>query len=404
MALYKKLEVEFMFRFTCFLIFFVLLTGIVFAQYEVFYWGNFEDAVFPGETVKIGPEPDGRLSIVDLDKVSGMPHSFREYHAASETGHYGLELKNVPAKRVTGIAFDSFLNREKLGVRGRALFQADFFIPSPDESFPRLAVLAMRQMPPGKDRPKAFYRFGLTGEKTIYFSYLNTENKDAEMMSKLYKHSNTFIYKLARPAWHRFALVFEGKSTIHCFIDGRELPFSPIEDASLKQLQVGLMMVDDKKTYSCYVDNLSIQWSPDNVPLPESPYSLEASASLPPLKKETLQWLSRQEGIKKAASENKSMLVYFQVPQYSSTEKLDQIFETSPSAKVFLQNYVPIKIDVNQLQGGVIAREMKILKGPTMMILSPSGKELKRAIFKKGDNWENVEIRLNVPDLISLNN
>ena len=50
---------------------------------------------------------------------------------------------------------------------------------------------------------------------------------------------------------------------------------SPVEEPSLRKLQVGLMLVESKNHYSCYADNLSIQWSPENVPLPDSPWIMD---------------------------------------------------------------------------------------------------------------------------------
>src|SRR5690606_35599835 len=90
--------------------------------------------------------------------------------------------------------------------------------------------------------------------------------------ASVYEFDKAFRNEIPRPGWHRFALVCEGPSTIRCYVDGRETPFSPITDNSMKEIMVGLLLADSQRSYVCYADNLSIQVSDEAPALPASPY------------------------------------------------------------------------------------------------------------------------------------
>lgn len=407
-------------------ILFLFMSQSLFAQYQVYYWADFEKGTFPPEAVPIGLSFNKRAAIVNLDLERNLPLEFRSTVAAKETGKYALKLTSLPVDTgnqkepkdyITGIAFKVVLDRDKLGANGRALYQADFFVTEPAKKFPSLAVLAMGPLPPGDPTPKSFYRFGMTKSSWLYFSYVLIDSLEANV----FKHDEKMHSQIPRPGWHRFAIVFEGRENIRFYIDGNELPFSPIQEPTLRKLQVGIMLADPDDTYSCYIDNASIQWTPQDVPLPDSPYAPTWKGYIPPpttnivsAPKTTktqaptgqasqgqsapvnITWLEPNVAWENSLSSSKPMLIYFHAPRIKATLNLNTLIETNPTAKSYLSKYSLAKIDVNQLQGGKYAERFNIFKIPTFIVLDKSGKEVARAIFKQNDTWETFIAQLNM--------
>ncbi|MCD6385378.1 thioredoxin family protein [Candidatus Sumerlaeota bacterium] len=379
---------------------FSLLVNTSLAQYQVYYWANFEDGKLPAGSTPLGEFFQKTVSVVDFNLVSGMPPVFRSGIAGSETGRYGLLLKVAPEVWISGLATGVILNRDALGRAGRALFQADFFLPPSNEILPSLAVLAMEPLPPGEHTPQSFYRFGITLNKMVYFSHVIM----SEPTARVFKFDTQFPKTLPRPGWHRFAIVFEGTSRIRCYVDGFEPRFSPLEEPSLRKLQVGIMLADKKNTYQCFVDNLSIQWTPQDVPLPDSPYASSWRTSAPGLTlrptplpvggASSFVWLDYRTAFTKSPYVNTQRLLYFQAPRLQITRQLEKIFATNPSAQSFLRKYTLVKIDVNQLQGGTLAQQYSVFKVPTLILIDQTGRETARAIVGKLDNWESILAKL----------
>lgn len=388
-------------------LFFFLLIFVVslpasptFAQYQVYYWANFEDGKLPAGSTPLGKFYQTSVSVVDLNLIPGMPPAFRGGIAATETGRYGLNLKAAPEIWISGLATGVILNRDALGTTGRALFQADFYLPPSNEVLPSLAVLAMEPLPPGVHSPQSFYRFGLTLNRMIYFSYVVMN----EPTARVFKFDNQFLKTLPRPGWHRFAIVFEGTSRIRFFVDGKEPAFSPVEEPSLRKLQVGVMVADKENTYQCFVDNLSIQWTPQDVPLPDSPYASSwgspATSTLirptpsPVSGSSTLVWLDYNTAFTQLPYKNTKRLLYFQAPRLPITAQVEKIFATNPSAQEFLRKYTLVKIDVNQLQGGTLAQQYSVFKVPTLILIDETGREISRAIIWNFDDWNSISAKL----------
>lgn len=382
------------------LIMFVALVPLSgYAQYKVYEWESFESGRLR-EIMPIIGKPD-KISIVKWDTVAGMPPEFRN----PEIAQYGLSIRaeKVPAEilnkgideHLSGMCFPIVLDRKLLGDAGRALFQADFYIPPKDMRQPNVAVLAVAPLLPNDTIPRSMYRFGMGGGKGVYFSHVlkdseqpNIKVDDLEIMDKV-----------PRPGWHRFAIVFEGQETIRFYIDGHQPKFSPVKDASMQQLQLGILLADFYYDYLCYMDNPSIQYTMEDAPLPDSPYAASwgdgggggaagtgAQAVLPGA--QAINWLSAEEGWQQAMQTQKQMFVYFQSPRALPTKEFNAILDTDAAAKSFVQNYIPINIDINQLQGGKHAEKFQIWKVPAVLILAPDGKELHRAIFSRKDTWE----------------
>jgi hypothetical protein len=382
----------------CFLLFF-LTASAGYSQYQLYRWANFEDGSLQQGSVILGDFGGSVIKVADLAKLTSINPAIHSGVAASETGKYGLWLKGDPSVWLTGLADGVVLDRDKLGMSGRALYQADFYIP-PDGAFlPSIAVLAMEPLPPGVLKPRSFYRFGLTKNIFLYFSHVVED----ELEARIFLQDKAFISKIPRPGWHRFAIVFEGVSKIRCYVDGNEPAFSPVEESSLRRLQVGIMVAEKDASYDAFVDNLSIQWTPEDVPIPESPYAPTwgGGASLEPqvanqtpnipaamVSAPAIEWLEPNVAWQRSQQTNTPILIYFYAPKVQSTLNLDNIFETNPSAQNFLKKYVLIKFDVNQYQGGHLAKSFRIFKIPTIVIIDTQNNEKGRAIFGNLDTWE----------------
>ncbi|MFH0793665.1 MAG: hypothetical protein V2A74_06485 [bacterium] len=380
------------------------------AQYEVYQWANFEDGQWPSGTRPVGPNFANSVRIVDLTKLPNMPAAFREGIAGSETGRYGLMLDSNPqTHHITGLGVGVMLYRGKLGQHGKALYQADFFIPPTGYSLPSLAVLAMEPPPVGSTEPSNFYRFGITKNRNVYFSRI----MQGEATPTVYVQDVRFTNEMPRPGWHRFAIVFDGPETIHCYVDGREPSFSPVTESTFPNLQVGILLADQDNAYSCFVDNMSIQWTVEDVPLPDSPWAgswtgvTQATVPRPgvavvqPTQTATagtpgkeITWYDTDTAWGKVTATQTPMLVYFQAPRIPATRSLEQIFATNTDAQALLGRHVPVKIDVNQLAGGTYAQRFNVFRVPTLIVFDPLGKETARATFVVGDTWDSFKAKL----------
>jgi len=376
------------------------------AQYAIHEWTHFEDATLGKNFSLIGGNPETAMRVVDVNTVGGVPPEFRTGDAAREIGRYCLELDASPANGgPVGIAVGDLIDRDKLGPNARALFQADFFIPK-DQEVPSLAVLAMA--PPDDSagvRPKSiktpgkFYRFGLTqGSQgtTPYFSYVTPEKATA----KTYRHDPQVFGLLPRPGWRRFAMMISGKN-IFCYFDGRGTNFSPVEEVNLRQLLVGVALADSKRTYKCYVDNISIQVSEEAAPVPDSPYRgwtippgeamLRSGSLVGSEGVRDLRWLDAEAAWGKAQKERKPMMLFFYVPGMPNCDRINDMFKNVPGAATMLDTHACARIDVNQLRGGTVAKQYGIYKIPALLTISPDAQKYKRYLPAKSDDWFAIE-------------
>lgn len=379
------------------------------AQYQVHQWFNFEEGTVPSSALQIGLPQN--LEVVKLSSVAGMPPAFHTGKAAEETGQYAVRLRSAPDRNIipsfaTGLATDIVLDRDRLGARGTALFQADFFVPAGGD-LPSIAVLAME---PPKDAVNGrvevaktgFYRFGFTKGKSLYFSSVLPGKANAAV----FHQDPALLQQIPAPGWHRFAIMLEGADKIRCYIDGRETAFSPITEPTLRKLVVGVMLADRERSYDAYVDNLSIQESAELSVLPESPYSdgwaVKASGATlatnapPALNLSRGGWVGPVEAWRRAQSEQKPMLLYFALPGTPGTARLDEVFANDAAAQTFLSRHVATRIDVNQLQGGTIAKKYQVYKAPTLLVISPDARSYKRSVPGHNATWPSIESELSL--------
>jgi hypothetical protein len=291
------------------------------------------------------------------------------------------------------------------------MFQADFFVEA--DRYPSLAVMAME---PPKDVINnhvdsikgSFYRFGITKGDRVYFSQV----KPGEATATVFEQDNNLLKAIPAPGWHRFAIVCEGADTIRCYVDGREAAFSPLKDNSMKEVMVGMLLADSEKSYTAFADNLSIQISDEAPALPASPYdegwgkaagsSSKAQTAgvmtAAPTAKVTTElaadWLPPVQAWQKAQSDKKGMLLYFYAPGVTRVETVNQLLASDPAAKAYMAKHACARVDVNQLEGGSIAKKYNIFKVPTFLVISPDAQQFKKATPTASDTWAQIEGQL----------
>lgn len=390
------------------------------AQYNVFAWFRFDEGRLDAQAIPLGMNPGERVFIYRYADMASPPRGFWDAVAQNEIRSHGLMLRTrtgtVAEEFLTGLASNIILERHRLGDKGRALFQADFYIPPATYAVPSLAVLAMEPLTPGQTAPASFYRFGVTKSRDVYFSHVIAGATEAAV----YKFDRAFLGRIPRGSWHRFAIVVEGQSTIRCYVDGNEAPFSPIQDDTLKMMQVGVMMAEGEAKYDAFIDNLSIQWTNEDVPLPDSPWAhtwtgsapvrltqpapaatpgspVAATPGAPDAAAGPLAWFDVESGWEQAKAQQKSMLVYFLAPRLPITLQLDKLINDDPAAQAYLKQFSCVKVDVNQLQGGTYAAQYNIFKVPTFIVFNLQGQEAARAVFNRNDTWATFSEKLQQP-------
>lgn len=376
-------------------------------QYQVREWANFEDGKLPPNLITIGGNWQSRMQVVPVDSVTDQGTAFKN----PELGSHVLKLEAAPSTEnastwQVGLAVGEVLDRTQLGPNSRALFQADFFVPA--QQAPSIAVLAM-EPPDGNGKhvdsiKRSFYRFGMTKADRAYFSQVSPGEETATQ----FHQDNELFNQMPKPGWHRFAIVCEGPSIIRCYIDGREAAFSPLEDTSMKQIMVGLLLADNERQYTAYADNLSIQLSDDALALPASPYdsgwsvaarsssraaTVGASTAQPTAQVSTAlaaEWLPPVQAWNKAKAENKGLLLYFYAPGVQRVEQINQILATDPAAKEYMSKHACARVDVNQLEGGSIAKKYQIFKVPAFLVIAPDAQSSTRSLPGQGATWQQI--------------
>ncbi|MBN1901326.1 thioredoxin family protein [Candidatus Sumerlaeota bacterium] len=383
---------------------FLFLMGTAFCQYKVFVWDNFDDGIKPS-TLEFSHEASPKSVFVHNYQAPGTPPSILDGKAHSECGPFGLRFKTGEKARFLSVVDSLTLNRNLLGDKGRALYQADFYLPHEGEPYPAMSVFAVDHEIGEMVKRWNWYRFGIDNQN-IYFSYNNGYIKKGAPV--LYLHEKIRNLSLRRPGWHRFQIVFEGKEKIICAIDGSPLSFSPIMEGALRNLRAGIMVASaPDKPGECFADNLSVQWTPEDVPFPDSPWVSQEVASSPsnsianpllsmnsPTPSDSLShnWLTiPEEAWQKGLAEKKSLLILFYAPRVKMYQELLPILEADPHALNLLSQFILLKIEVNQLKGGKIAETFKVNKVPAFVVMEPvSGKETARAVMLSDTPWAKV--------------
>ncbi|HOE64067.1 MAG TPA: hypothetical protein PKW18_02360 [Candidatus Sumerlaeota bacterium] len=371
------------------------------SRYNVFYWENFEKGVFPPNMqYEHGSTKDntGVYSLTSPDAPSGI----LDGAAITECGRHCLRLQTNPKQLFLSVTNNqSVLERPLLGEKGKALFQADIYY-SLEESIPsNVAVLAISD-DSGKDHAGwRLYRFGFSPRigKLFFSSFNRSETPDVYVVDDI-KNFNLKI-----PGWHRFQIIFEGQENIICAVDGRPTKFSPIKHSAFTKLHAGVIVCSlENKSETGYVDNLSIQWTNEESPIPRSPWSEQAAVETnevlqlpgaPPASASGLNWIADPQDAWAQTSNNKRPLLFLlTTTQLPICEKLDSIFDANPSAQVLLRQFNLLRVDVNQLSGGKLAEKFKVFKIPCMIVLNENAAELVRVSWTKTSTWDAVAPQL----------
>jgi hypothetical protein len=193
--------------------------------------------------------------------------------------------------------------------------------------------------------------------------------------------------------WHRFQVVVEGQNNIHCAVDGRTTAFSPVTESTFTVLQPGIMVTAPAAIpFTCYADNLSIQWSMDvNAPLPLSPWSAPFVPSAAPAAPgtPTLDWLAdANDAWYKSQQDQRPILMMLYDPNSLAYQELfNNVFRLNTAAQELLARFTRLRTDVNQLGGGTLARQYTVVRVPTFIVLGLDGKEKGRVEANKNPDW-----------------
>jgi hypothetical protein len=381
-------------------------------QYQVFAWENFESGQFPG-SLEMAFSADRSSVYVVPYNAPGMPPGILEGIAEVECGKFGLRFDATPDKRFLSVVNQSILDRRLLGTQGKALYQADFYFPPEGYDVPNCAVLATVKSVQGAETSWRNYRLGILDGNKVYFSYTDGLKKKGEPV--MYKQQTLSEGTLQRPGWHRLQIIFDGQENILCSLDGKATSFSPVVEPTLVQLQAGLMVtVPEGATMTAIADNLSIQWTNEDLPLPDSPWAGGASTASYATMYQGVQptvaaaaptapgaasaadtgqinWLlSPTQGWEVAQAQGKPVLVLLYTPYARYYQELERIFSTDAEARRLVNQFVPVRVDANQLIGGTLAQQFGIFRVPTFLVMGLDSQEKGRVTFDANTPWATV--------------
>ena len=141
-----------------FTLFFISLSGFLRAQYHVYSWNNFEKGSFPQDLIRTHDATSMNVVVIDYSSIGSLPGAWDEI-AKRECGQYGVKFHTIASEQFLKAVNPATLDRKNLGNKGKALYQADFYLPAQNTEIPySMAVLAV--LPPTDDQGGlfSFYR------------------------------------------------------------------------------------------------------------------------------------------------------------------------------------------------------------------------------------------------------
>jgi hypothetical protein len=375
---------------------FFSVAGISQAQFQVYTWENFEKGRFPENLKWSHNAREQNVNVFDYSSVSTLP-GIQEAPAPTECGNFGLRFDTIGgADEILKVVSNVTLDRKNLGVSGKSLYQADIFIPQNNANFPYTVAILAELSDPANPEIYSFYRLGVVKGERVFFSYTN---KTYEPI--IYLQTFFTDLKLKIPGWHRLQIIFEGQEDIICAIDGRPLPFSPIKESTLDKLHAGFMCSSSSELASpkgfCFVDNLSIQWTTENLALPDSPwtYSMAPEAKTefinplsPIMVQSQLNWLSSPEDAwQESVTKKQPLLTLFYAPHVKAYLNLEQFINGNTSAQNLIKQFVLLRIDINQLRGGTLAQHFNVNKVPCLMVIAPDQNVKTKEYYRTESDW-----------------
>lgn len=391
-----------------------IIIGVVFllftiqsnAQYKVYCWENFENGVFPKSLKRMHDTNEKNVVVVSYDFIKKDPNyrKILDGIARTECGKYGLlfsipkaEVEKKPNGVFLSLVSENILDRKILKNAGKAIIQADVYIPSdesnkPSTSIPGIAVLGVGGANPNDFAKWALYRVGISPRYGVFFSFIDAVRQEAPLVFNEEKIENL---KLQIPGWHRLQLVFQGTDTIGCYIDGVKTTFSPIKEGSVNTLRMGLMISSSSQADKiCIIDNLSIQVTDENLELPTSPWVITDPANLAKMKlspiyqkpdfiESKLQWfLTPEDAVQYNKDKKMPYLILFYSPLAKLHKPLETMINSDPEFQKYLRQFVLTRLDVNQLNGGKVAEFYGVFKVPCFMLLDNYGNKKTSLIYK----------------------
>ncbi len=374
------------------MLFLLSIPAAVPAQYTIHTWESFEQGRIPQNLFLGHDANDQSVRVLPL-QGAGVPPRLTAGVAAVECGRGGLLFQPSDETPHLSLFSPVSLNRRQLGQNGRALYQADIYLPAPGQPVPNVSLVAHGLASDGSTTYR-FYRFGvLEGGERVFFSFTDNEPQPTIYHSQLLAELG-----LERPGWARFQIIFIGQDQIFCAVNGEPTSFSPIAENTHQVLNAGLMVTSPELGAPAIADNLSIQWTPRQAPLPESPWkTLPADATSPnttPFETgREVVWLTNpSEAWQRAASQRRPLLVNFTVPNISPTRYLNGLAPNTGEVHELLNRFVLLRIDANQLQGGTLAQRFDVVRTPTLLVLGPDGKEDRRVtVIPNQTTWPELE-------------
>lgn len=378
-----------------------LATATAQAQYRVFDWVNFNDGKLP-PSLSMGHDATAELVTPVNLSGAGMPAEIFSDVAKTECGPYSLSFKPSPKLPHLSVLSPLALDRNLLGDQGRALFQADFFLPAEGTVASSMSLLAAFDEK-GERRAYKWYRFGTMPDKGIvFFAFVNGTEKPA-----LFHTQRISSLKLQRPGWNRFQIVFEGRERIVCAVNGNPTAFPAITEGTLRMLNAGVMVTHPAVTpeqealvQPGIIDNLSIQYTPQAAEFPDAPWTKNREVVFDTTTGEAtlldpasgLKWYDNTADAWSAAkTQQKPILVLWYTPRSVPFEYLESLMPKDAATRALLNNYVLLRIDVNQLAGGSIAQKRNIVRVPTLMVMTPDAVEQRRlAVISNQTKVEDV--------------
>lgn len=397
------------------LVMWLMIATTVQAQYQVFSWESFEGGVLPNSLQRVHGNEPGTVTIYDYLSPD-TPPEMRTPRALAEVGRYGLRMRTIAGDtdqhHIVSLAHHLVMDRALIGPKGRALFQADVFLPEEGAYLPSPTMLAYMDSAPDRAWIQ-MYRFGMMLNRSLMFSYAD---KDAG--GKLMKTVPQTEFPLKRPGWHRIQIIFQGQDQIHCAVDSVELSFSPLTEPSLRMLRPGFMVASAPgKSGESIIDNLSIQWTPEDTPLPESPWvdgaipgggvasapvatggaapavssgvAAPGSAGPPAAPAATpLTWGEDPDAAWAQSQQSKRpILMVIYVPRARDWQYLEELTQTDPAARQAFSQFVLLKVNANTLRGGLIAKQFGVFKAPTMILMGTDGQPKRQMIYSRTAAW-----------------
>lgn len=370
----------------------LLLGGVASAQqYQVHSWESFEEGQLSDRVIRGHFADESTVQVKPVTGV-GLPQQVLTASARLELGNGLLEFAPTSERPHLSIFTPVSLDRRNLGTRGSALYQADFYFPPAGEPMPSVAMLAQVLDGEGKTTYR-FYRFGYEeGKNRVFFAFLNNTAQPEVFLFQSVDELN-----LRRPGWHRFQIIFHGQSEIYCAIDGQFTSFSPITEGTHSQLNAGLMVTSQNFDARALVDNLSIQWTTGESPLPLSPWTsialTDANPNTTPLESgSSVAWLNDpNEAWSRASAQKRPLLVMFYVPGIVPYESLKTRIPNDAETHNLFNRYVLLRIDANQLMGGRLAEKFGVIRLPTFIVMNASGQEERRHIVTPQATWPEIK-------------